>query len=1287
MTGNDTGNPLEGLGRGSRVFVSLAGHFADDDGVDQDLYAEATVVRMRLGVGEVVVRLAGGSEYAGEHTFPTSAVFPANPETMRCADDLARMSHLNEPAVLRALEDRYETDAIYTSAGNVLIAVNPFKPMDAMYGEEQRAMYSVRHRGGSDDGTPPPPPHVFAVAARAYAEMTSKGKDQALIVGGESGAGKTETTKIAMRYLAGVAGTGRAAGSGDGSRAGVGVEERILRVNPILESFGNAKTGRNDNSSRFGKLIDIDFGVDGAMLGARIRTYLLEKSRVVAPTDGERSYHVFYRLCAGATTDERAELSVPRDPLEFEYLAKSGVVDVDGVDDKRECDVLRDALHAVGIDALAQREIFRVVAAVLWLGNVEFVDRELDGEDDACSVAPGEGTKAASTAARLLGVRADALCDALCTRVMKLPGGERVTAKLRAERAEEGRDALAKAIYSALFDWLVARINASFADGGIDAGKNGGVRTKRASISILDIYGFEFFEHNSFEQLCINYANERLQAQFNRHLFKLEKEEYEREGIDVGGVTFEDNQLCLDLIEQKPVGVLSLLDEQCAFPKATDKTFAGKLASEVKNPRFSADKRDAMRFTVSHYAGDVAYDADGWLDKNRDELHPDLAAVVGDSDRSMTQALAAVMRKADDEAAERQNSLKSRFKKAGKGKDTVAKRFKTQLASLVARLDECSPHFIRCVKPNAALVPGEFDHSLVLQQLRCCGVLEVVRIAKAGFPTRFARHEFAERFGFLLPPGGTKDKERHDRSSSDATCRAVLSHFGVPAGEYAFGKTKVFFRAGRVGAMEDVRQRTLAATLVAQKHARGRVARVTFLRLRDAVVRVQALVRGGWAREAFRSRVGQTRAAIDVQRVFRGFMARRVAAREATAIVACQMAARRWCLRRKRARRAASNAAKAREAAEAARAEAAASKAASEARRIAERAVAEAERAEREREREAEKAAREERRLAAAKETARVEAEARVAGLVSPERLDAAVRDAVAAAEASAAKLAAAKEKEYAEAAAAFVDETTKLKEENERLRRRLETQTALAEESRQRLIASESEWSEEMAALQTALAAVRASLERRMTQDEAAAPGVRDDAAVKIAKKIDVVDEEEEYADDAEAAGPSEAPSPGTPPQGDSPEHRRAPEGAAAAKGRKPPCANPRAKKMAEAATAVASMQREFETRAQVFEDDAEFIVEVREGSSDADMDPEFELRELGARFETWKRDFKDRLKETRTLLKQLDKFEEKYGEYGAYGDGAWAHDDKENAVPYGAERPKKFRWGIKRALGLKKG
>ena len=696
--------------------------------------------------------------------------------------------------------------------------------------------------------------------------MTSKGKDQALVVGGESGAGKTETTKIAMRYLAGVAGTGRAAASSDGSRTGVGVEERILRTNPILESFGNAKTERNDNSSRFGKLIDIDFGVDGAMLGARIRTYLLEKSRVVAPADGERSYHVFYRLCAGANDEERAELSVPRDPLEFEYLAKSGVVDVDGVDDKRECDVLRDALHAVGIDAVAQREIFRVVAAVLWLGNVEFVDRELDGEDDACGVAPGEGTKAASTAARLLGVRADALCDALCTRVMKLPGGERVTAKLRAERAEEGRDALAKAMYSALFDWLVARINASFT-----ADTNG--VTKRASISILDIYGFEFFEHNSFEQLCINYANERLQAQFNRHLFKLEKEEYEREGIDVGGVTFEDNQLCLDLIEQKPVGVLSLLDEQCAFPKATDGTFAGKLASEVKNPHFSADKRDAMRFTVSHYAGDVAYDAAGWLDKNRDELHPDLAAVVGDSDRSMTQALAAVMRKADD-AAERRNS-NSRFKKAGKGKDTVAKRFKTQLASLVARLDECSPHFIRCVKPNAELVPGKFDHSLVLQQLRCCGVLEVVRIAKAGFPTRFARHEFAERFGFLLPPEeGTKTGHGHDRSSADATCRAVLSHFGVPAGEYAFGKTKVFFRAGRVGAMEDTRRRTLAATLVAQKHARGRVARATFLRLRDAVVRVQARVRGGRAREAFRSRARRTRAAIDVQRVFRGFTAR-----------------------------------------------------------------------------------------------------------------------------------------------------------------------------------------------------------------------------------------------------------------------------------------------------------------------------------------------------------------------------------------------------------------------------
>ena len=383
----------------------------------------------------------------------------------------------------------------------------------------------------------------------------------------------------------------------------------------------------------------------------------------------------------------------------------------------------------------------------------------MTGEDDAASVAPGEGTRAASTAARLLGVRTDALCDALCTRVMKLPGGERVTAKLRASQAEEGRDALAKAIYAALFDWLVSRINASFT-----ADSHGGTK-KKASISILDIYGFEFFEHNSFEQLCINYANERLQAQFNRHLFQLEKEEYEREGIDVGGVTFEDNQLCLDLIEQKPVGVLSLLDEQCAFPKATDGTFAGKLASEVKNPRFAPDKRDQMSFAVSHYAGEVTYNATGWLDKNRDALHPDLAAVIGDSDRSMTQALATVMRKSDEAPEGDKNQNRGgRFHKkgGGKGKDTVARRFKTQLASLIARLDECVPHFIRCVKPNAQLLPGRFDKSLVLQQLRCCGVLEVVRIAKAGYPTRFHREEFAERFS--LPPSKTTGERRRTRT-------------------------------------------------------------------------------------------------------------------------------------------------------------------------------------------------------------------------------------------------------------------------------------------------------------------------------------------------------------------------------------------------------------------------------------------------------------------------------------------------------------------------------------------
>ena len=382
MAGTEAANPLEGLGRGSRVFVSLAGHFADDEGADQDLYSEATVVRMRLGVGEVVVRLVGSAEYTGEHTFASSAVFPANPTNTRGADDLARMSHLNEPSVLSTLHTRYDDDDIYTKAGNVLIAVNPFKPMDALYADERAQLYtesSSSGRGSNDEeeDRTTTAPHVFAVAAEAYREMRSKGKDQALVVGGESGAGKTETTKIAMRYLASVGGgSGRRRQPGDSSS----VETRILQTNPILESFGNAKTERNDNSSRFGKLIDIDFDTSGSMRGARIQTYLLEKSRVVAPAEGERSYHVFYQLCAGATNDERSELSVPRDPAEFEYLAASSVLDVDGRDDARECDALRAALATVGIDDLATKEIFRTVSAVLWLGNVEFVDRAVEGE-------------------------------------------------------------------------------------------------------------------------------------------------------------------------------------------------------------------------------------------------------------------------------------------------------------------------------------------------------------------------------------------------------------------------------------------------------------------------------------------------------------------------------------------------------------------------------------------------------------------------------------------------------------------------------------------------------------------------------------------------------------------------------------------------------------------------------------------------------------------------------------------------------------------------------------------
>ncbi|XP_078162314.1 myosin-1-like [Carex rostrata] len=753
----------------------------------------------------------------------TESLLPANPEILNGVDDLMQLSYLHEPSVLYNLQYRYDQDIIYTKAGPVLIAINPFKKVQ-LYGYDFIEGYK---RQKMDK------PHVYAIADAAIREMKRDEVNQSIIISGESGAGKTETAKIAMQYLASLGG-------------GSGIEYEILQTNPILEAFGNAKTARNNNSSRFGKLIEIHFGATGRISGATIQTFLLEKSRVVQCTDGERSYHIFYQLCAGAPKSLREKLNL-RKAEYYKYLNQSSCCSIAGVDDSEMFFTVMEAMNVVHISKDDQDTVFAMLAAVLWLGNISF--KVIDNENHIKLVSD-EG---ANTVARLLGCSFDSLNMALSTRKMTVRN-EKIVQKLTLEQAIDTRDALAKSIYASLFDWIVEQINIS-----LGAGKR---RTGR-SISILDIYGFESFTKNSFEQFCINYANERLQQHFNRHLFKLEQEEYIEDGIDWKKVDFEDNQDCLNLFEKKPLGLLSLLDEESTFPNATDLTFATKLKQHLgSNPCFKGERGKA--FTVSHYAGEVMYDTSGFLEKNRDLLHVDLIQLLAACTCNLPQAFAAKMLVQSDDST----SGPFRLSGADSQKLSVATKFKGELFQLMQRLESTTPHFIRCIKPNSLQQPGIYEQGLVLSQLKCCGVLEVVRISRSGYPTRMTHQKFARRYGFLL----LESVASKDPLSVSV---AILQQFNILPDMYQVGYTKLFFRTGQIGILEDTRNRTLHGILRVQSCFRGHKARTHAKEQSKAIVTIQAFIRGVNARRMVSSLRKKTRATYIIQKYYRRWAARK----------------------------------------------------------------------------------------------------------------------------------------------------------------------------------------------------------------------------------------------------------------------------------------------------------------------------------------------------------------------------------------------------------------------------
>lgn len=806
-----------------------------------------------------------------------------NPAMLEASDDLTNLSHLNEPAVLQAIKLRYAQKEIYTYSGIVLIATNPFARVDSLYVPGMVQVYAGKQRASQA-------PHLFAIAEEAFADMLREGKNQTIVVSGESGAGKTVSAKYIMRYFAtrespdqpGQRTKGRADTMSE-------TEEQILATNPIMEAFGNAKTTRNDNSSRFGKYIEIMFDKKTDIIGAKIRTYLLERSRLVFQPLKERNYHIFYQLIAGASDAEREELGIL--PVEhFEYMNQGGAPHIEGVDDAAEFRATRESLDRIGVTAEQQSSIFRILAALLHIGNIKITATRTDS-----SLSASEPSLV--KACELLGINADNFAKWTVKKQL-ITRGEKITSNLTQQQAVVVRDSVAKYIYSSLFDWLVETINDSLARQEI-------LEHVQSFIGVLDIYGFEHFTKNSFEQFCINYANEKLQQEFNQHVFKLEQEEYAREEIDWKYIDFSDNQPCIDMIENK-LGVLALLDEESRLPMGSDESFVNKLYSNFsgdKSKFFKKPRFGKSAFTVCHYAIDVTYESDGFIEKNRDTV-PDehLEVLRASSNHFLTQVLEVATSARERETAAAQSKPAAAAgpgKRSGAAvarKPTLGGIFKSSLIELMSTINSTDVHYIRCIKPNEAKAAWEFEGPMVLSQLRACGVLETVRISCAGYPTRWTYEEFAYRYYMLVP---SSQWTPEIRAMADAILRKALGEAKKDGTDkYQLGLTKIFFRAGMLAFLEGLRTNRLNdAAIMIQKNLRAKYYRRRYLETIESVLAAQALFRGCIARQQA-DETRRVKSATTIQRVWRGQKDRKKFVQIRNDLIVFEAAAKGWLCRK-----------------------------------------------------------------------------------------------------------------------------------------------------------------------------------------------------------------------------------------------------------------------------------------------------------------------------------------------------------------------------------------------------
>lgn len=725
--------------------------------------------------GHVVIQFDSGASME-THIDDVDAV---NPAKFDKADDMAELTHLNEASVIHNLHTRYQADLIYTYSGLFLVTINPYCPLP-IYGNDYVRMYKGQAREDTR-------PHIFAVSDAAFRRLVEEGENQSILVTGESGAGKTENTKKVIQYLAAVATsdfdtplTGRTPGKQLSN-----LSQQILRANPILESFGNAQTVRNNNSSRFGKFIRIQFTRSGQIAGAFIDWYLLEKSRVVKVSRQERSYHVFYQLLAG--TDSRMREALLLTGMDVEHFAyiRGGNDTISGVSDRDDWNTLIEAFHIMNFSESEQMAIFKTMAAILHLGNVAV--RQESRAGDQASLDP-EARASMDKACRLLGVQTEPFIKGLLHPKVKA-GREWVEKVQTPDQVRLAIDALSKGIYERGFGDLVTKINTQLDRGGVSSDDS-------HFIGVLDIAGFEIFETNSFEQLCINYTNEKLQQFFNHYMFVLEQEEYAREQIEWQFIDFgKDLQPTIDLIElPNPIGIFSCLDEDSVMPKATDKSFTDKLHSlwEKKTSKY-APARTRQGFILTHYAAEVEYSTEGWLEKNKDPLNDNLTRLLaGSKDNHIGNLFSDCVDDLEEPYSPRSRVKKGLFR-------TVAQRHKEQLSSLMRQLHSTQPHFVRCILPNHKKKPKQFNAPLVLDQLRCNGVLEGIRIARTGFPNRLTFAEFRSRYEVLcenMPKGYLGGQE---------AAKIMLDCLKMDKSNYRVGLTKVFFRAGVLAELEEQR--------------------------------------------------------------------------------------------------------------------------------------------------------------------------------------------------------------------------------------------------------------------------------------------------------------------------------------------------------------------------------------------------------------------------------------------------------------------------------------------------